>query len=179
MIDFILRGMDKLNQKSAWTLFLDWFCVAYCQEVSEETKWFLGFTNCIVDLRDLSTRNHEKSLCCLHGIPVIYKATPPSIKTMDFLLDLSGRYFIKTNLFRSFLYIVFTNKTDLEIAPYFYGAAGMGKSTLLEFIQKISYGNCVSMDLNTWSSNFGKSVAIGASIILFDDINYHGLTYLK
>ena len=142
-----------------------------------ENKWFLGFTNCIVDLRDLSTRNHEKSLCCLHGIPVPFKATSPSIKTMDFFLDLSGRDPIKINLFRSFLYMIFTNKTDLEIAPYFYGKAGMEKSTLLEFIQKISYGNCVSMDLNTWSSSFGKFVAIGASIILFDDINYYALTY--
>ena len=28
--DLILSGIDKLNQKSAWTLFLDWFSVAYC-----------------------------------------------------------------------------------------------------------------------------------------------------
>ena len=153
--------------------------MAYCQEVFEENKWFVGFTNCIVNLCDFSKRDRERSFCCLHGIPVTFKATPPSIQTMDFLLDLSGENLVKINLFRSFLYMVFTNKTDLEIAFCFYGAAGMGKSTLLEFIQKISYGNSVSMDFITWSSSFGKFVPIGASIILFDDIHYHGLTYLR
>ena len=149
MADPYLSGIDRLNQKSAWSRFLDWFSVAYSQEIPDDSKWFVGFTDCTVDVRDFSKKNHDKSLCCMQAIPVCFKSGPLSTKTMDFFLDLSGGDPIKINLFRSFLYMVFTNKTDLEIAPYFYGAPGMGKSTFLELIRKLSYGNSINMDLST------------------------------
>ena len=33
------------------------------------------------------------------------------------------------------------------------------------------------MDLSTWASRFGKSAAVGGNLLLFDNINYHGLDF--
>ena len=65
----------------------------------------------------------------------------------------------------------------MQTINHLYGDAGTGKTTFMDFLAKISQGNTASMNLKNWNSHFGKSSALGASLLLFDDINTHGLTY--
>ena len=131
----------------------------------------------MLDKRTMCLLPHAKTAYCFQAVQADFVAGPPKGITMDFMTNLASGDPVRLNLLRAYLKAVITTQTTMHVLPFLYGDPGPGKSTFLKLLKRLSCGNSADMDLQTWGTQFGKSSALGAEILLFDEINYHGLTY--
>lgn len=65
--------------------------------------------------------------------------------------------------------------TNFQVAAWWYGKAGCGKSTLAEICKAMQH-NAASTRLNALGSRFGGQSLVGASLIMVDEVDADGRT---
>ena len=136
----------------------------------------ISFQNVTLDLTNLKNRPHSKIPEYFVGIEIFYERRDPNISTMDFIFHLVSKDYLKLQLLRIVLNLSIPKSNKYQVAFYLYGKAGTGKSTFVKFLIQLLGGSCTSLTIDQCKGRFGKYKAIGASLVIFDEIDSRGLT---
>lgn len=170
----ILKANIRVNNASFWKNFLTWYEIAEKKELTEIGR-LLGFRNKTLNTVTLDTLDHSPDNYCFQAIDTNYSAGKPTEESLLFFFRLGSYDTSRINLIRGLLKLAITGDQSKQIIPFLCGGTGSGKTTFFSFLKLLVFGNCVDMSLSTWSTQFGKSAIIGASVVIFDDVSYDDL----
>lgn len=170
----ILKADIRVNNASFWKNFLTWYEIAERIELNKIDR-LLGFRNKTLNTVTMEILPHSRENFCFQAIDTNYSSGKPTEQSFLFFFRLGSYDTVKINLIRGLLKLAITGDESKQIIPFLCGGTGSGKTTFFSFLKLVVFGNCVDMSLSTWSTQFGKSAVIGASVVIFDDIQYDGI----
>lgn len=173
----------SFNNVAFFKNFMNWLMILCEEDVPEVGVGLLAFSNCVLDLKNMTVTSHDRNLYVMQGFQANFAFTPPSKTTIQFIWQLGSFDPVKINILRVILKLVImggrrfdANQSAFDVIFYLWGRAGSGKSTLFKLIKLLAYSNCSDMTLEGLKQQFGRANLIGASIHLFNDVNYSSLS---
>lgn len=136
-------------------------------EIKEESKDYIAFNNCLMNIRTLETRGHSPKIFTKFKVPYDWNPDAQSEFFKEKLLEILGHEYQKFLEVVGYLFVKGNPHNKLAVL---IGDGANGKSLLMDLITAIFTNSYAAVPLQDFSKEFGMSPLVGKRVNILSDL---------